>query len=86
VVNEAMASGLPVLVSSQSGCSEDLVRPAENGFTFDAAVPEELTERLCAVGRLERTELAEMGRRSREIIAEYSPANWANEVARVAQA
>jgi 1,2-diacylglycerol 3-alpha-glucosyltransferase len=35
VVNEAMAAGLPVLVSSRCGCANDLVRENENGFTFD---------------------------------------------------
>lgn len=33
-VNEAMASGLPVLVSSQCGCHEDLVNKS-NGWIFD---------------------------------------------------
>lgn len=35
VVNEAMASGLPVLVSDRCGCSQTLVEPGANGFTFD---------------------------------------------------
>ena len=35
VVNEAMASGLPVLVSSRCGCVRDLVRHGENGFIFE---------------------------------------------------
>ncbi len=34
VVNEAMAAGLPVLVSSRCGCAQDLVCEGENGFTF----------------------------------------------------
>lgn len=33
-VNEAMASGLPILASSQCGCHEDLVSDT-NGWTFD---------------------------------------------------
>lgn len=36
-VNEAMASSLPVVISRQCGCSEDLVREGVNGYTFDAA-------------------------------------------------
>lgn len=36
VVNEAMASGMPVLVSRQCGCAADLVT-AETGWTFDAS-------------------------------------------------
>jgi 1,2-diacylglycerol 3-alpha-glucosyltransferase len=35
VVNEAMASGLPVLVSKACGCAPDLVQEGVNGFTFD---------------------------------------------------
>jgi len=35
VVNEAMASGLPVLVSNRCGCAQDLVKEGINGFTFD---------------------------------------------------
>jgi glycosyltransferase involved in cell wall biosynthesis len=35
VVNEAMAAGLPVLVSQTCGCARDLVLEGETGFTFD---------------------------------------------------
>ena len=34
VVNEAMASGLPVLVSKRAGCMPDLVKDTVNGYTF----------------------------------------------------
>ena len=34
VVNEAMAAGLPVLVSDRCGCAPDLVAEGINGFTF----------------------------------------------------
>ncbi len=35
VVNEAMAAGLPVIVSNRCGCAPDLVLENKNGFTFD---------------------------------------------------
>jgi glycosyltransferase involved in cell wall biosynthesis len=35
VVNEAMASGLPVLASSKCGCAATLVYDGHNGFVFD---------------------------------------------------
>src|SRR5438034_9827058 len=35
VVNEAMASGLPVLVSIACGCEGDLVKEKVNGFSFN---------------------------------------------------
>jgi glycosyltransferase involved in cell wall biosynthesis len=34
VVNEAMACGVPAIVSSQVGCAEDLVRQGETGLVF----------------------------------------------------
>lgn len=34
VVNEAMATGLPIVVSRETGCVADLVCEGENGYTF----------------------------------------------------
>jgi 1,2-diacylglycerol 3-alpha-glucosyltransferase len=86
VVNEAMASGLPVIVSNRCGCAEDLVEPGGNGYLFDPANEAELAHRMLAVSQSSEAVIRDMGRRSREIIAGYSPAHWAAEVARVAQA
>lgn len=85
VANEAMASGLPILISNRCGCAEDLVIAGENGFTFNPADGQELSTRMISIGRLDASALAAMGRRSREIITGYSPALWAAEVARIAQ-
>jgi len=76
VVNEAMASGLPVLVSNRCGCVPDLVRPGINGYTFDPEHPEQLAR---LMGRIEsdKDRLGEMGEHSRQIIAEYTPQTWA---------
>jgi glycosyltransferase involved in cell wall biosynthesis len=46
VVNEAMASGLPAIVSSQVGCGPDLVREGETGFVFPFGDQTALTHRL----------------------------------------
>ena len=35
-VNEAMCAGLPVVVSSEIGCADDLVTPGVEGATFEA--------------------------------------------------
>src|SRR5947209_6548506 len=44
VVNEAVASGLPVIVSNRCGCMPELVR--DNGFAFDPSDERELASRL----------------------------------------
>lgn len=76
VVNEAMASGLPVLISNRCGCAGDLVFEGKNGATFS---PEE-TERLSNLmvkfssGQLD---LKAMGTVSHDIISEWKPERFA---------
>jgi glycosyltransferase involved in cell wall biosynthesis len=64
VVNEAMACGLPALVSDAVGCAPDLVVEGETGWTFPAGEVDALAERLAAAaGR--RAELPSLGARAR---------------------
>jgi glycosyltransferase involved in cell wall biosynthesis len=84
-VNEAMASGLPVIVSTRCGCAEDLVDSGGNGYVFDPTNAPELSDRMLLVGASRQAKLDAMSQRSREIIAGYSPEHWAAEVARVVQ-
>ncbi len=83
VVNEAMASGLPVLVSDRCGCAEDLVASGRNGFVFDPSKAEELTYLLKEIERLPAVDQAQMSTASREIIREYSPSAFGKEVERI---
>lgn len=77
VVNEAMAAGLPVLVSTGAGCSLDLVEEGANGFLFEPYDSEALADRLVSLTAApERHD--RMGRRSREIIARYTPGTFAD--------
>lgn len=71
-VNEAMASGLPVLVSDRCGCREDLVAEGANGFIFD---PRRQAGLANALDRLlgKRRRWSEMGRASQEIVADWGP-------------
>ncbi|MEX1315502.1 MAG: glycosyltransferase family 4 protein, partial [Synechococcaceae cyanobacterium] len=46
VVNEAMAAGLPVIVSSACGCAADLITPGETGWLVDPADPHQLAAAL----------------------------------------
>jgi 1,2-diacylglycerol 3-alpha-glucosyltransferase len=70
-VNEALASGLPAIVSRQCGCQEDLIREGVNGFTFDAESPGELVVALEKMWE-QRLRLKEMGNASLEIIKPWS--------------
>jgi 1,2-diacylglycerol 3-alpha-glucosyltransferase len=79
VVNEAMASGLPVLVSSRCGSAEDLVEEGGNGFTF-APKAEDLTAKLVYIAALSDAQRRAMGARSQQIIASYSPHNFGVQV------
>ena len=69
-VNEAMAAGLPVFVSSSCGSCEDLVEDGINGRVFDANNTEALAMHFDAIGR-GRYPLAAMGESSQRIIQQW---------------
>lgn len=72
VVNEAAASGLPLLVSNRCGCAPELVREGENGFTFDPREPEAIARALDALPP-DAESRARMGARSRALVEAHSP-------------
>jgi glycosyltransferase involved in cell wall biosynthesis len=72
VVNEAMAAGLPVLVSNRCGCFEDLVIEGVNGFGFDPENSQQLTDLMLKVSS-EKIDLAQKGNAALEHIQKFSP-------------
>ncbi len=76
VVNEAMASGLPLIVSSRCGCAPDLVKNGSNGFTFDPDNIEELSQHMSFISG-DRCNPGEMGEASRGIISNWTPETFA---------
>ena len=76
VVNEAMAAGLPVIVSNKAGCAFDLVSQGENGYIFDPHTPEELSQWLCVLSSPETNRIA-MSQASESIISRWSPETFA---------
>jgi glycosyltransferase involved in cell wall biosynthesis len=52
VVNEAMACGLPALVSHAAGCAVDLIEEGATGYEFPVGDVSTLAERLSAVRRI----------------------------------
>lgn len=77
VVNEAMACGLPVLVSNRCGCALNLVAEGHNGWTFDPYDVQAITEALKRLSASSEQERAAMGQASRQLIAAWSPEAFA---------
>ena len=77
VVNEAMASGLPVLVSNRCGCAQDLVQEGVNGFTFDPYNVEQMAQQMVRVWSMEPGARSKMGDASRQIISVWGPERFA---------
>jgi glycosyltransferase involved in cell wall biosynthesis len=84
VVNEAMAAGLPVVVSRACGCAADLVTDGVTGFTFDPYREAELTRALLTVAAPD-FDRAATGRAAGGRIAEWSPARFAANFWRAAE-
>jgi 1,2-diacylglycerol 3-alpha-glucosyltransferase len=69
VVNEAVASALPVIVSNRCGCVPELVQ--DNGFTFDPTNEHELVSRLCEMASLSQDGRKRLEEASRRIAAQF---------------
>lgn len=77
VVNEAMAAGLPVLVSNRCGCAPDLVQHGRNGYTFDPYNPNQIAELMLKISSGD-CDLIAMGQASQAIIAQWTPQTFAD--------
>jgi glycosyltransferase involved in cell wall biosynthesis len=82
VVNEAMAAGLPVIVSRTAGCASDLVEEGANGFTFAPRSGEELADLLTRVAAMPDDRRAAMGAAGQRRIARFRPEDFAEALAR----
>ncbi len=74
VVNEAMASGLPVIVSSKCGAASDLVKSDKNGFTFQPDSISELADKVQEI----LTDKERMSKYSLKIIQNFTPTHAAD--------
>ena len=82
VVNEAIASGLPVIVSDRCGCVPELING--NGFTFDPTNEHELTARLLEMASLSDEERKRLGDNSYRIAANFAPERFGEGLERAA--
>lgn len=77
VVNEAMASGLPVIVSDRCGCVPELVHDGINGYTFDPDDVPTLSKKMMEMAAMSSDERAAFGEQSARIVAEFGPERFA---------
>ena len=81
VINEAMASGLPVVASTACGATPDLIRAGVNGIAVEPGDTEGIAAavtKILSLGDRGR----EMGLASREIIRDWTPEQSAEDFAR----
>jgi len=78
VVNEAMASGLPLIVSKKCGCVPELLEEGRNGFSFSPEDVDELATLLLRMAAFSDAERELMARRSRKIIDSWSVERFAS--------
>jgi len=71
VVNEAMACGLPAIVSDRVGCGPDLVIDEVTGYIFPFGGIDALASMLLKCV-LDKANLAQMGAESKKLIKDYS--------------
>jgi glycosyltransferase involved in cell wall biosynthesis len=71
VVNEALATGLPCVVSHAVGCAPDLIRDGETGYMYPLDDIEALAMMLAKV-RLRKTEGHDWGPACRALVTAYS--------------
>ncbi len=76
VINEAMAAGLPIVMSRSCGCFGDLIREGMNGYGFDPMDTKHLADLMIKMAA-DGTDLERMGAGSLEISQKYSPEYFA---------
>jgi glycosyltransferase involved in cell wall biosynthesis len=79
VVNEAMACGLPIIVTAVAGCAADLVKPAWNGFVVSPADVPSLTAGMTTLAA--HPDLCRnMAANSRQHISRFTAEVWAKSI------
>ncbi len=85
VVNEAMACGLPIILSRAAGCGPDLVREHWNGLFVEPTDVLSLTSAMQSMA-MQRELTIQMGIRSFERSSHFSPIEWSIAMAQALQA
>ena len=76
VVNEAMSSAMPVLVSGKCGCVPELLSHGENGYIIDPTDQYQLADRMFELS-LDFAKKHNMGQTGLQIIQRFTPETYA---------
>jgi len=80
VVNEAMAAGLPILLSNNINASKALLKEEENGYSFEATSVADITQKLLRFIHLSVDQKAAMSAASLTIIDQMSFATMGDQL------
>jgi glycosyltransferase involved in cell wall biosynthesis len=84
VIDEAMASGLPIVSTSAAGEISDRVRDGETGYVVESADPEQMAARMVALAGDEPARLRQ-GENARRAMTGRTPELWAQDIEHVAE-
>jgi len=79
VANEALCTGIPIIVSDRCGCAADLVTQ-DTGWLVEAEDTQKLAEAMAAVCRLPIQHLEKMGEAAVKMVCDYSPEACAHRI------
>jgi len=80
VANEAMAAGLPIILSNKVGALPELLEEGANGWQFKSDSEVDLVRVLNELNESGLELLEQFGRRSREKIEKFSCSAWAGQI------
>ncbi|MDF2116074.1 glycosyltransferase family 4 protein [Roseiarcaceae bacterium H3SJ34-1] len=86
VVNEAMAAGLPVVVSRTCGCAANLVVNGKNGYIVDYDDIGGIADGLERLDIASPDERSALGRQSQQIVKQYAPEQFGKGAVAAAEA
>jgi len=81
-IQEAAATGLPLLCSTACGATTSLLQDGYNGFLVEPGVPEQLAGQLSRLAALTAAERQSMGDRSHDLSRQFTPDRWADTLVR----
>ena len=83
VVNEALASGIPVLCSNRAGCAPNLIENNEVGYTFDPFTENDLETKMYQI--VEDLKSSDFKSKTHSIISQWGKDKYSNNILKAAE-